>query len=63
MLFDTDGSAHDAVMLAQYKANELQKPYAVVSAPSGNLLAVPVDQCAVEALEVVWPNDNQEKPQ
>ena len=57
MLFDTDGSAYDAVMLAQYKANELQKPYAIVSAPSGALLAVPVDQCAADALEVVWPQN------
>ena len=57
MLFDTDGSAYDAVMLAQYKANEMQKPYAVVSAPSGSLLAVPMDQCAVDELEVVWPQN------
>ncbi|QSM00628.1 hypothetical protein [Oceanospirillum phage vB_OliS_GJ44] len=57
MIFDTDGSAHDAVMLAQYKANELQKPYAIVVAPSGSLLAVPVDQNVLPALEVVWPQN------
>lgn len=57
MIFDTDGSAHDAVMLAQYKANELQKPYAIVVAPSGSLLSVPVDQNVLPALEVVWPQN------
>lgn len=57
MNFDTDGSAHDAVMLAQYKADELQKPYAVVVAPSGSLLSVPVDQNVLPALEVVWPQN------
>lgn len=55
MLFDIDGSALDAVQLAQYKADMTGKPYAVVSAPSGSLLAVPVDQCALEMLEVVCP--------
>lgn len=57
MIFDTDGSAHDAVMLAQYKANELQKPYAIVVAPSGSLLSFPVDQNVLPALEVVWPQN------
>lgn len=58
MIFDTDGSAHDAVMLAQYKADELQKPYAVVVAPSGSLLAVPLDQCALEPLETIYPKES-----
>lgn len=55
MLFDTDGSALDAVRLAHYKANEMQKPYAIVTAPSGGLIAVPLDQCKVEAIEIVNP--------
>lgn len=55
MFFDTDGSAHDAVMLAQYKADEMKKPYAIVCAPSGSLLAVPADQNVLEPIEVVQP--------
>lgn len=51
-------NALDVVQLCHYKANELGKPYGVVLAPSGNLIAVPMDQCKVETLEVVWPADD-----
>ncbi len=63
MHFDIDGTAHDVVMTAQSRADKNQKPYAIVHGQSGRLLVAPVDQCAVEALEVVWPNQNKEASQ
>lgn len=54
-MIDYDNSALDAVHLAHHKANEIGKPYCIVSAPSGGLLAVPEDQCRVDALETVYP--------